>query len=294
MEVSIIIVNYNTYALTHKCIASIYQHTSDISFEIILIDNASIECSPDKFKIAFPSIILVENKSNTGFAKGNNAGIAKASGNFILLLNSDTELTENSIFKCVAQFNQQPKPGIVTCKLVWPDGKIQPQCQRFPSVGLVLFELFRLHKFLSKKKRAQMMSGPFFDHQEDAWPDSVWGTFFLFEKKILAKLPENKLPDTFFMYCEDILWCYVFKKLGFPAFYFSGTSIIHQLESSSSVSTLPFKHENEYRFISDSRGAFYAKLLMLCRVMLYLTSRNAYSKEIRKLSFNLFLKGKGK
>ncbi|HEU4719599.1 MAG TPA: glycosyltransferase family 2 protein [Bacteroidia bacterium] len=291
MDVSVIIINYNTYALTSRCIASVFEFTKDLSFEIILVDNASTECDPGKFTEEFPGITLVRNAENTGFAKGNNTGIEKASGKYILLLNSDTELKENSIRKCIGQFAQEPAPGIVTCRLVYPDGRAQFQCQRFPSVALCLLELFRLHKLLSAEKKAKILSGPFFSHTENAWPESVWGTFFLFPAKILRELPGEKLPDDFFMYGEDLEWCYVFRKKGYRAFYYAGTSVIHHHGASASEAVLEHKHRNEFFFLRKYRGDFYARTLMFFRSLLWLTSRDPLAGKIRRISFRLFLKG---
>jgi GT2 family glycosyltransferase len=291
LDVSVIIVNYNTPELTARCVRSVFAHTKDISFEVILVDNASTIGDLSGLTAEFPALTFIRNERNEGFARGNNKGIAVAKGKFILLLNSDTELTENSIASCLHQFEQTPRPGIVTCKLLFPDGMVQHQCQRFPSIGLTLLELFRLHKLLSKKKRAQVMLGTFFDHQSNAWPDSVWGAFFLFPVAILSAFPDKKLPEDFFMYSEDVMWCYLLRRSGHPVFYYAGTSIIHHLGASASPAVLRQKHMNEYLYISSYRGSFYARTLMLARTFLYLTSRSAYAGEIRKLSFQLFLKG---
>src|SRR5687767_14203858 len=97
MDVSIIIINYNTYFLTCNCIKSVFEYTKDISFEVILVDNASKELEPIKFEEQFPDIKVIRLQENIGFAGGNNAGLQFASGKYILLVNSDTLLTENSI-----------------------------------------------------------------------------------------------------------------------------------------------------------------------------------------------------
>ena len=107
MLVSVIIVNYNSFALTSDCIRSVIEQTHDVDYEIILVDNASIECDPDKFLQKFPHILLIKSKMNGGFSFGNNLGIEKASGEYILLLNSDTILTEDTISRSVKYIEQQ-------------------------------------------------------------------------------------------------------------------------------------------------------------------------------------------
>ena len=96
MQLSIIIINYNTFTLTCNCIRSIHEKLTGLSYEIVLVDNASVERDPNEFKALFPDIVLVASKENTGFTGGNNLGLKHASGEYILLLNSDTELINNA------------------------------------------------------------------------------------------------------------------------------------------------------------------------------------------------------
>ena len=114
MDVSIIIINYNTFSLTCKCIESLYKYNNGFSYEIILVDNASSECDAKIFSEKFPNINLVISEKNLGFAGGNNLGIKHATGNFILLLNSDTELIENSIFSCINYMKENKKIGVLS------------------------------------------------------------------------------------------------------------------------------------------------------------------------------------
>ena len=101
MQLSIIIINYNTFTLTSNCIQSIHDQLKEVDYEIILVDNASVECDPYLFKNKYPSINLVTSNTNTGFAGGNNLGLQHATGKYILLLNSDTELINNAPKICL-------------------------------------------------------------------------------------------------------------------------------------------------------------------------------------------------
>ena len=208
MELSIIIINYNTYALTKKCIETVYEFTKNIDFEIILVDNASVECDAQLFKTVFPEIQLIINKENVGFAKGNNIGIEKAKGEYILLLNSDIELVENSIYTCVEFLKNHSNVGVVSPMLIYPDGRIQHLANKFPSIKYELVELFRLHTFLLPK---DYLLGYYFDHKENKKVDWVWGAFYLTKREIINQFPEKKLPDNYFMYFEDVAWCYEIK-----------------------------------------------------------------------------------
>ena len=233
MELSIIIINYNTYALTKKCIETVYEFTKNIEFEIILVDNASVECDAQLFKTVFPEIQLIINKENVGFAKGNNIGIEKAKGEYILLLNSDIELVENSIYTCVEFLKNHPNVGVVSPMLIYPDGRIQSVGQRFPSVKYQLLELLRVQKILPKATAGKLLLGSFFNYQVNTTVDWVWGAFFLTKKEIIEQLPQQQLNDTFFMYYEDMQWCLDIKKLGYKIYYLANTKAIHRMGGSS-------------------------------------------------------------
>jgi GT2 family glycosyltransferase len=293
VNISIIIVNYNTFELTCSCIDSVIRHTQNCSYEIILVDNASAECSPDLFSQKFPTIKLIKNPANSGFTRGNNLGMQIANGENILLLNSDIILTENSISKCLDVLKSNDKIGAVTCMLKYPNGSIQKQCQRFPSIKLTFIELFRIHKLIPQPRRGKLMGNGFFDHLTSIYCDSVWGAFFMFPCKVLDKFENKQLPGAFFMYAEDLLWCYKIRKMDYLIYYNAETSVVHYMGASSSGSVLKLKHQNEYDFIVKYYGWLYAKTLVLLRSMLYATAFDReYAAEISGIYFNLFIKGK--
>ena len=227
MDVSIIIVNYNTFKLTCACIRSVIEKTGSLEHEIILIDNASAEVAPQQFLANFPSIKLIENTENIGFAKANNQGIKLAKADFILLLNSDTYFIENSLDKMLRFIKSRSTIGIVSPILAFPNGKKQHSAQRFPSIGIVLFELFRIQKLMPSSIAEKVLLGSFFDHEKSISVDWVWGTCFLIRKEIINKLPECKLDEKYFMYGEDRQWCYDTKNLGYEIWHFAGTSVMH-------------------------------------------------------------------
>src|SRR5438874_129997 len=134
MDISIIIINYNTFILTSDCIRSVIKCTTGIDYEIILVDNASSECSPHEFLKEFTNIILIKSPINGGFAYGNNLGLQKTQGEFVLLLNSDTVLTDNSIAKSLSYFRSQEKSGVLGCRMTYPTGRIQYTARRFRTI----------------------------------------------------------------------------------------------------------------------------------------------------------------
>ena len=227
MQLSIIIINYNTFNLTCRCIASIHEKLMEVDYEIVLVDNASVECDPNLFKKRFPGIKLIISPTNTGFAGGNNLGIMQATGDYILLLNSDTELLNNAPKICMDHLLANNDTGIVTCQLIYPDGTIQFNCRRFRTIKWELLEIFPLYRLIPKAKREALMLHRYFDHQSFANCDWVWGTFMLFSKSIVQQLPDRKLPEDFFMYCEDVLWCWHFKQLGYRVHFLPEAKVMH-------------------------------------------------------------------
>lgn len=247
MDVSIIIVHYNTPELTLNCLESVFKQTRGILFEVIVVDNASTIHNANELKVKFPQITLIRSKINCGFAAGNNLGLYHANGKFILLLNSDTVLKSNAILTAYNYLITNSNVGAVTSRLVFPDGRLQSSCQRFPTLKYTLIELLRIQKFLPKKKAGILLLGAFFDHSESVSVDWIWGTFFMFRKDILHHFPNNKLDETFFMYCEDMQWCWDIKHLGYEIHLCADAEIVHFMGGSSANKEILMK-ENIVKF----------------------------------------------
>ena len=262
--VSVIIINYNTFQLTCDCISSVFKFTKGVPFEIILVDNASTETNPSHFLEKFPSIKLIESKKNLGFAGGNNLGIQHAKGDTILLLNSDTLLTEDSISLSVAQLQKDPSIGVLGCRQLFPDGALQYSARRFRSISWELLDLFRfVLYFFSPKARAHRMLGQYFLHDESLFVDWVNGAFFLFPRRLLNQLPQHQLDERFFMYAEDVLWCEQIKQTGYRVFFLATTSIFHITSGSTAISKqlrlrkVMMKHEMKIMELRKGKGLYY-------------------------------------
>lgn len=241
-DVSVIIVNYNTVDLTKGCIKSINEKTQGLTYEIIVVDNASSEGTEG---LDEQPIELVKSDKNLGFAGGNNLGISHASGDYILLLNSDTVLENDAISIVWEYLRSKPNMGAASSLLRYPNGKLQHVCQRFPSAKYIAIELFRLQKFWSKSKAARVLKGAFFDHKTETTTDWVWGTFFMFKKSILDEFPGKKLSDDFFMYGEDMQWCMELKRIGYAIGYQPAAKVVHYMGGSSGKKEKWMKENNE-------------------------------------------------
>jgi GT2 family glycosyltransferase len=247
--ISIIILNYNTFDLTCQCIESIYEYTKNVDFEIIVVDNASTVDDPDKFLELFPKIKLVKNTENRGFAGGCNDGIKVAKGDTILLLNSDTKLLNDAISITYDFLNTHPNVGIVTCRLENEDGSPQNNCYHFPSISKTLIELLRLQKFFPKSNFKKTLYGYFFDYDNIAYPDYIWGAFFMFPKKLLDIFPNQLLPETFWMYFEDMEWCWLARQAGYEIAFVPNGKVLHYGGKNHNPKALKMMNDNFNQFL---------------------------------------------
>lgn len=267
MDVSIIIVNYKTYDLTCNCINSILTHSVGFDFEIILIENGTNEFDNERVKHWGDAVTLIVSEKNLGFAGGNNLGIQSATGNYILLLNSDTYLQDNAINTTLQYLKNHPKAGVVSARLIYPDGRAQSVAQRFPSVKYQLIELLRLQKLMSKSKAGHTLLGSFFDYKDSVKADWVWGAYFMFPSTILKELPNHLLDDSYFMYYEDMQWCMDISKLGYEIHFCADAEVVHLL-GASSANKNEMMHKNGELFLSKNFSPIKIKWIKLLSKLL--------------------------
>ncbi|MFN8416234.1 MAG: glycosyltransferase family 2 protein [Cytophagaceae bacterium] len=266
MNLSVIIINYNTFELTCHAIQSIVETTKGCSYEIILVDNNSSECSSELFKLKFPFITLISSSENVGFAGGNNLGLKQAKGEYILLLNSDTVVLNDAVSIAYNYIVNNPTIGVLSGRLLYPDGTDQPVAGRFPSLKTEILEFLRFPKVESFSNKSKRLLGTYWDYNKGVDADWVWGTFFMFKTEILHQFPNEKLQDDFFMYYEDVQWCYYIKNtLKLRIVYIPEPRILHYLsrstESSDRLNVVRNKVlPNEFKFLKSTKGVFYTLL----------------------------------
>jgi hypothetical protein len=223
ISLSIIIVNYNVKELLIKCIESIYNFHKG-NFEIILVDNNSTDDSIVDVQDKFPQVTVIANKSNEGFPKANNQGIAMAKGEFILLLNPDTELTDSSIEKLINYYNSQSELLIIVPKLLNSDLSIQQSIQPFITVGEIVSETFFLHKWYKGNKS-------YFTNFKDVAQEveAVSGAAILIGKEVITTI--GGLDEDLF-WTEDMEFCYRASLNGIKRIYYPNAAIIHHVGQS--------------------------------------------------------------
>ncbi len=271
--VSIVVVHYNTYDLTYACVASCFQFIPEETFEIILVNNGSDEKPLDQLLEAFPSVKYVDAAGNIGFSKGNNLGIQSAEGDFILLLNSDCELKEDSVSEAVKVLETNNDIAIITTRLEFENGIPQNNYQSFPSISGDLLELSRFFKLMNQNKYASNYENRLLDPSENHFCDWVWGAFFMFRKSDLTQLENQQLSDRFFMYGEDTEWCWQFKQLNKRCFYLSSSVTIHHMgQSNFGDSSKKWKTiiGNEILTVRKFRGSFYTFFFRSIRGLKYM------------------------
>ena len=250
VDLSIIILTHNTRDLLHACLKSIKENTKEIRFEIIVVDNASSDGTMEMMKSEFPEVMYIYNNRNIGFTKGNNQGIRKSTGRYILLLNSDTEIIDSALEKMVQFMDRTPDCGIMGCKLLNPDGSVQYSCRRFPSYQTAFFNRYSLLTRLFPRNRfsqSYLMSS--IDHSNTREVDWVSGAALLARRKAFEEI--GILDERFIIYSEDVDWCYRMHEAGWKVYFFPEARIYHYIGKGTSQHLFRFiliRHISMYRF----------------------------------------------
>lgn len=238
MDLTIIIVNYRTFNLTKDAILSILGKDNNFDYEIVVVDNNSCDGSVDSLNDQFHNEIssglikVIENDSNCGFACANNIAIRKSKADFILLLNSDTVVLDDCLNKSLNYIKSHLDIGALGCKVVLENGQLDPACKRgFPDIKSSFYRLTGLSKLFPKSPRFSRYNMSYLDEDEINEVDSLVGAFMLVRMSSIKEV--GLLDETFFMYGEDIDWCYRIKEAGWKIIYYPKASIIHFKGSSN-------------------------------------------------------------
>lgn len=288
VDISIIIVSWNTRDILYDCIKSTSSQTSDIDYETIVVDNASTDGSTEMVKTRFPQVVLIDNSENRGFAAANNQGIKVAKGRYVLLLNSDTVVLDQAIAKIVSFADDNPEAAVVGCRVLNPNGTLQRTCFMFPSLLNMFLSTAYLYKFFPRSR--------FFGREQMSWwnrddvreVDVVTGCFMLVRREAIE--PVGVMDERFFMYGEETDWCYRFKKAGWKILFTPDAEIIHLGGASSkqmkSEMVLQVR-SSILHFFKEHRGVLsyelaclFVALFFLLRIPYWL-ARGVFSKNTR-------------
>lgn len=266
IDISIIIVSYNTSDLLLQCLKSIYKQTLNVCFEVIVVDNASIDGSQQMVKNQFNDVILLESKENMGFGRANNLGVKNASGEFLFLLNSDTVLIENSLKSLMnyVQNSNDPNIAAVGCKMLGKNKNPNYSYGNFPSIYQEIFE-YGISKLFRRYYKEKLCTSVIDTASRIKKVDYIIGADMFLRKTIFDKI--NGFDEDFFLYYEETELCYRLNQLGYKIIYFPNTSIIHYSGASSKKNEginywiLEQFYKSKYIYYKKCHGVIMAKIV---------------------------------
>lgn len=225
LDVSIIIVSWNTKELLRDCLNSIFREVKCIEFDVVVVDNASCDGSADMVRRDFPQVHLISNSENRGFAVANNQAMAEAKGRYILLLNSDTIVLGNCIAQTISFADDNPAAAVVGCRVLNHDRTLQATCFVFPSLLNMLLSGSYLYKLFPRSRLWGREQMTWWDRDDVREVDVVTGCFMLVRRDAINQV--GLMDERFFMYCEETDWCYRFKEAGWKILFTPDAEIIH-------------------------------------------------------------------
>ncbi len=249
MQISIVIVNWNTEALLRQCLASIMAHPPTGAFEVIVVDNASTDGSVSMVRDEFPGVLLLTNEKNVGFAAGNNRAIEASAGDTILLLNSDTVVRPGALEALWQFMERHPEAGAAGARLLNPDGSLQHSCFPLPTLlseGLHLFHL-------DHRPRRAMQE---WDVSEPRRVGALLGACILLRREAVEQV--GLLDEGYFMYSEEIDYCRRLHEAGWALYWAPEAEVVHYGgQSTRQVATEMFLrlYAGKLRYFRKHEGA---------------------------------------
>lgn len=280
VDLSIIIVNWNVKELLHACLQSLPaagQSKPKLAIEIIVVDSASTDGSPQMVRDYFPQVRLIASEENLGYAKGNNVGAAAARGRYLFLLNPDTVVQPGALGRMVEYMDAHPGVGALGPQLLWPDGSIQSSRRRFPAPGSLFWESTLLGQWFPENRyirRYHLADRPATHPQKVDW---VVGAAILIRQETWQQV--GPIDQDFFMYFEEADWCRRSAGAGWETHYLPAAQVIHYEGKSSeqaiAARTLRFQR-SKLRYTRKYFGPGWASLL---RLFLWLTFAFQWTEE---------------
>ena len=203
MQLSVVILNYNVRYFLEQCVLSVKNALSGIEGEIIVVDNNSDDDSCVMMKARFPEVLLIENRENSGFPRGNNIGVAQAKGKYICILNPDTVVAEDTFLKILTFAEKQTNLGIIGCKLIDGTGSFLPESKRgIPTPWVAFTKIFGLYKIFPNQKLFNQYYAQHLSENQTGKVDILVGAFMLMERELY--LETGGFDEACFMYADDI------------------------------------------------------------------------------------------
>ena len=273
VHLSIIIVTWNSGEDISRCLSSVLASTGTLPTEIFVVDNASSDGTSRIVRSKYPTVRLIELPENLGFPRANNVGIQEAQGEFVLLLNPDTEVSREAVHACIARIREDGKIGMIGCRILYPDGTLQLECaHHLPELRDVLIETFYLHMLFPKNRVFGRHRMGDWDHLDDRVVPRISGAFMMVRRAAIDQI--GLLDERFFMYYEDVEYCARIARAGWTIQYLGKPTIIHFTGKSRAQSAIDFDYSLpllRYTYFRENRGrvaAYGYRLLSLGQSLL--------------------------
>ncbi|MSR74619.1 MAG: glycosyltransferase family 2 protein [Planctomycetes bacterium] len=233
-ELSIIVASYNTVDFLRPCLSSVQQATPGMQCETIVVDNNSNDGSVAMVEECFPWVRVLRNQANEGFSKANNRALQEARGEAVLLLNPDTLLPLGTLQRLLRVLRETPQVGVLGCRIVRPDGSLDEACKRsFPTPLSALSRFLALDRIFPRSRRFGAYRRTYEDPCGSYEVESIVGAFMLVRRSALECT--GGLDEDYFMYGEDIDWCWRLRQHGFVIWYIGDVSVVHHKGASTST-----------------------------------------------------------
>lgn len=235
MDLSVIVVSYNTRQLLDECLHSLYSADAPGGgFEVIVVDNASVDDSAAMVTVEYPQATLIVSDVNLGFSAANNRGTAVATGEYLLFLNSDTVVGRDALTKPLAFMQENPQVGALTVRLVYPNGERDPDNHRgFPTPSNALFHFTGLSRLFPNSRRLNGYFRNFEDFSKIHAVPVIAGSYMMMSRSLDRRL--GGWDETYFFYGEDIDYCYRIHEAGYEIIYYPLVEVLHYKGASSGL-----------------------------------------------------------
>jgi len=263
MDLSIIIVTWNSEEFIRNYLDSILVSAGNLSLEIIVVDNNSSDKTARIVEQFYPQVNLIQNKKNLGYAKANNQGIEEVRGEYLLLLNPDTQVLEDALSLMYEFMEENPEIGALGPKLLNPDKSVQPSCREFPTFSTLVWEFSGLSRLFPKSKIFGRWRMGYFDFNETREVDQPMGSCLMLRRETLDDV--GIFDENFSMFFNDVDLCYRIKKRDWKIYFYPDAKVIHHKGASTKkvkAKMIWLSHLAFYKFFKKHKTGLVNRLLL--------------------------------
>jgi GT2 family glycosyltransferase len=290
MDLSVCIVNWNTRELLKACLASLEAACKDLSVQVIVVDNASSDGSPEMVRDQFPGVELIANSENRYYAAANNQAIQAAKAPLKLLLNSDIEAPPGSLATLVSWMGEHPQAGAVAPRLVYPDGRLQRSCRSFPGPAAVVFEVMLLSRLFPRSRLLGSYRMTWWDYAEDRPVDQPMASAFLVRAEALEQV--GLFDEAFPMFFNDVDLCRRLRDGGWEVWFTPATTLVHHHGGSTRLVRRKMIAESGRSFLRYYRKHYRGKIPWPTYYLTVLLLLLAYANRIARVELQAALLGR--